>query len=228
MSGDLTSPVLAVELMHSPDELTGIVGPPGDNRRVAMMRLTWIDLLFIPAYVVLFVLVGLLLIRQRLPWVGVTVIGLGLIGGVLDVLEDLDIIAVLQGVSITPRHWSLPKWSILFITIGMVVPVYRTFGEPSLRRVIGYLAAICSLLTAVLGLCGVVLKTDPLIESGGKFMGIGLVFGFLFFATHNSLKMGLRAALDRLAQLPFFDLLAKWPTDEVTDETDTVSLVSGR
>jgi len=49
-------------------------------------------------------------------------------------------------------------------------------------------------------------------------MGLSLVAGFLFFATHNWLSSVLVPALDRLATLPFFRVLAKWPNDEVGDE----------
>ena len=216
--GDLTSPVLAIELMHSPEDVNGIVGPPGDPRRAAMNHLTVIDLFFIPAYAVLFSLVGFLLIRQSHARVGTIVIVLGIAGASLDVLEDLDIFRAIQGAAITPRYWSIPKWSILFIVIAILVPVYRTSGRSQLHRFIGYSAAIFSVSAAVLGLGGVLLRTDPLIESGGKFMGLSLAAGFLFFATQNWLSSGLVPALDRLATLPFFRVLAKWPNDEVIDE----------
>jgi hypothetical protein len=216
--GDLTSPVLAIELMHSPEDVNGIVGPPGDPRRAAMNHLTWIDLFFIPAYAVLFSLVGFLLIRQSHARVGTIVIVLGIVGASFDILEDLDIFRALRGAGISPRHWSIPKWSILFVAMGMLVPVYRSYGQPYLHRFIGYSAAILSLFAAMLGLEGVLLQTDPLIESGGRFMGLSLVAGFLFFATHKWLSSGLVPALDQLAALPFFRALAKWPNDEVDDE----------
>ena len=218
--GDLTSPVLAIELMRSPEDVSGIVGPPGDPLRAAMSRLTWIDMFFIPAYAVLFSLVGLLLIRQSQPRIGTIVIVLGIVGAVFDVLEDVDIFRALRSAGITPRHWSIPKWSILFVAMGMLVPVYRSYGQPYLHRFIGYSATILSLLAAMLGLGGVLLKTDPLIESGGRIMGLSLVAGFFFFATHNWLSSGLVPALDRLATLPFLRVLAKWPNDEVPDEDE--------
>jgi hypothetical protein len=218
--GDLTSPVLAIELMHSPEEVNGIVGPAGDPLRAAMNHLTWIDMFFIPAYAVLFSLVGMLLIRQSHPRVGTIVIVLGIVGAVFDVLEDLDIFHALQSAGITPRHWSIPKWAILFVAMAMLVPVYRSYGQPYLHRFIGYSAAVLSLFAAILGLGGVLLQTDPLIESGGRFLGLGLLAGCLFFATRNWLSLGLVPALDRLATLPFFRTLAKWPNDEVPDEDE--------
>ena len=69
-----------------------------------------------------------------------------------------------------------------------------------MRRSIGYLAAFFSGLAAILGLSGVTFQIAPLIETGGKLMGLSLILGGLFFATHSLLAHGLLPALKRLTK----------------------------
>ena len=75
--GDLNNPILAVEIMHAPSDLYGIVGDQKDPRRTALRRLTEFDCGFIAAYATLFVCVGCCM-RQKAKWTGWSVMLCGL------------------------------------------------------------------------------------------------------------------------------------------------------
>ena len=147
----------------------------------------------------------------------------GLAGAFCDVMENIHIFRALAGQSVTPRYWSLTKWTLIFVTLALLSRVYRTAGEPPLRRFIGFWATFFSILAAVIGLGEIVLKTDPMIESAGNFLGLSLFAGCLFFFTKEPLKTGLCPFLDRVENFQIggyhpLRRLAEWPSDDVSND----------
>jgi len=214
---DLNSPILAVELLRSPTLLAQVVGDPDTdqkNNRVDLEKSTEIDFGFIAAYACLFLAVGLRLGQRSLKWVAIFVVVTGLGAAIFDVWENLAIFELLRGLCTTPRIPSLIKWTLTFFALLYVALVFVDGTLRPLRRNIGYLAAILCVIAGLTGLAGVTLGVDPLIERGANVMGLGLVAGWLFFATHTILADGLVAALNRLAARKPFKRLSTWPSDD--------------
>ena len=213
---DLNSPLLAMELLRAPDQLGHVVGDPSDrkNNRMDMERLTKIDFGFIASYSCLFLIVSLRLRQRSYKWTGILLIAAGISAAVFDVRENLAIFRTLECVCATPRVASLIKWTLTFVALLLVVPVFIDRTLKPLRRSIGYLAAALCVTAALIGLTGISLGVDPLIERGATFMGLGLLAGWLFFATSAVLSDGFVAALNRLAQVRGFKQLSTWPSDE--------------
>jgi hypothetical protein len=218
LPNNLNSPVLAMELLHNADDVPRIVGAPGEpyNNRAAMTRLMHVDFAFIPAYAVLFALVGDLLFHRggKWRWGGMLAALLGAAAAVFDILENLAILHVLSGGQKTPRSVSLTKWTLIFMALAVLAPVYLNPALPRIRRALGFLTAGFSWLASLLGLAGVAFGLDALIETGATLMGISLVTGWLFFATHSFLACGLLAGLNRLATHRWVWHLTNWPSDE--------------
>jgi hypothetical protein len=213
---DLNSPILAMELLRSPDQLAQVVGDPSDpkNNRKDMAMLTKIDFAFIAAYSCLFLSVSLRLRQRSHRWTAILLIAVVIPAAVFDVRENLAIFRTLDCLCTTPRAPSLTKWTLIFIALLLVAPVFVDSTLKPLRRTIGYLAAALCVTAAFIGLAGVSLGVDPLIERGATFMGLGLLAGWLFFATRSVLSNGFVAALDRLAEVRGFKQLSTWPSDE--------------
>jgi len=213
---DLNSPLLAMELLRSPDQLEQVVGDPSDlkNNRKDMERLTKIDFGFIAAYSCLFLLVSLRLRQRSYKWTGILLIAAGLGAAVFDVRENLAIFRTLECLCTTPRAPSLIKWALTFIALLLVAPVFVDSTLKPLRRTVGYFAAALCVTAALMGLAGVSLGVDPLIERAATFMGLGLLAGWFFFATRSILSNGFLAALNRLAEVRGFKQLSTWPSDE--------------
>jgi hypothetical protein len=207
-----------MELLRSVEDVPQIVGAPGEshNNRADMTHLIHVDFVFIPSYVALFVLVGVLLFFRGGMWRlgGIVVALLGAVAAIFDVLENLAILDVLRGGVHTPRGVSLVKWALIFIALALLARVYVNITLPRVRRAIGLFTAGVCWLASILGLAGVFFHRDPLVETGGTLMGISLLSGWLFFATHSVLANGVVAALDRLATIGWFRHLARWPSNE--------------
>ena len=213
---DLNSPLLAMELLRLPDDLRNVVGDPSEekNNRKDMERLTKIDFGFIASYVCLFLLVGWRLVQRSHRWQGILVILTGCGAAVFDVQENFLILRALECLCTVPRTASLIKWTLTFVALLVISRAFVDRSLPRLRRTIGYVAAVSCIAAGLVGLAGVAMRIDPLVEKGATLMGLGLMAGWLFFATHSVLAQGLVAALNRLAQLPVLKRLSTWPSDD--------------
>jgi len=225
--GDLLSPIIAVELMPVPTdpadlqkELGKILGALDSPRRAEMARITGRDNYFVIAYIALFVLLGLLLWREgwRVPAVLVALLGLG--GGIFDLMENGAILTALAGHAVTPRPWAVWKWGLLFAAVGLLSFAYLRPVPPAVRRSIGRLAAVLSILSAIIGLGGIAFRVDPLIESGAQLLTTSLLVGWIYFATHAWLANGFLAALDRVGDHRWLRWLTNWPSDEADVPVD--------
>jgi hypothetical protein len=218
LPGNLASPLLAMELLGSQQNVSAIVGAPDEayNNRAGMVRLIRLDFGFIPAYGLLLVLAGVLTFREggRRKWAGTALVSLGIAAPVFDVLENLSILRILQGAGAAPRTVSLVKWALVFLAMAAIGFAFLAPKLPALRRTIGFLAAGLSWLAAAFGLAGVTLHKDPLIETAAGLIAASLFVGWLFFATHKTLSQGLLPALDRLAAWRPLSKLTHWPSDD--------------
>jgi Patatin-like phospholipase len=113
------NPGLALELAASADDVNRVLGDPSsgerkENRDTAV-RLQKFDFVFIPLYVLLFSVAAFAnggLAGARI------VIGLALVTGIFDVLEDLQIIALANARPGSARRYGKLKWLFYFGTVA--------------------------------------------------------------------------------------------------------------
>jgi hypothetical protein len=132
----IQTPVVALELAATPEDVFAIVGPPGHAGRpaaVAAMRfVTRADFLFLLAYPGLYAaIVQLLRARDAAPaWVGPVGYALVVTMAVADALENGQILRLLDAVdaaAMAPalarlRCFTLVKWNALFAASALVAP----------------------------------------------------------------------------------------------------------
>jgi hypothetical protein len=211
----VSSPVLAMELLAKPDYLPSVVGGSAmPNDRAVMARTVRLDYAVIAAYTVFLVLIGVLRFVQGHRSAGVLVSALVVVAAGFDVLENRAMLGLLEGMTSVPRTWSLVKWSLLFVAIGIAAPAYCDRSLPLVRRLIGYTACVLSMLAAVFGITGVLVKTDSLLEVGATIMTNSLIIVLVFLASGRWLAAGLLDALNRLARTSWLGWLKDWPSDE--------------
>jgi hypothetical protein len=160
---DAEDPGLAMELAGSPACVDRVLGEPGtdlaNSNRSAAITLQKLDFVFILLYVLFFLAAALRFERLDLARqvLRAAAIGSILLTGLLDVLEDLQIIRLAKGVpNSSAKRFGRPKWLFYFLTIGLegVLLLPDTFpapGQPLVSRFALYLAAALSVLTALLG-----------------------------------------------------------------------------
>lgn len=171
--------MLSLELPHSANDVEAIVGKGQELRNVMRARLVHDSLFFIPGYTFFFLAASWLL-SQRTHWSGF--IWLGLAAGlcalgvaVCDYVENRHILALLnapldqgrdtQSMVDQTRYFSLAKWALSFLTIGLLSALFL-WGRPLYVQAVGVLY----LLTALVGVMG--LFHNPLL---GKAL-IGVLF----------------------------------------------------
>lgn len=212
LPNDLDSPVLAMELLENHDDLSKIVGSPSDkkNNREQMKQLTYIDFAFIAAYACLFLLAALRLWQRSWRFTAVLAALAGCGAAAFDVRENLLIFETLKCECTTPRGASLVKWALTFVALLLLSPVFIDRAVKPLRRFIGYIAGASTAAAGFVGLSGIGMHADPLVEVGATIMAFALLVGWLFFATRAALAGGLVAGLNRLASVYGFRKLADW------------------
>jgi hypothetical protein len=225
------SPILAIELLRSEAQLPEVVHDR-DDVAVTLMGLSqkddrtrlkgavkW-DFAFIAAYVVFLTLFGLSSGRATWRALAVVVIAGGITGAFFDVVENIRILALLDGASTAlPRGASLLKWRALFVVTAAIATLTVDRKSPALRRWLGYSSTIVGLIAAVGGGLGLAYGNDRMIETAGQRLATAWFLAYLFSATRYSLANGLQAALDGLAARPWLKRIATWPD---TDRDETV------
>ena len=225
------SPILALELIRSADLLPRIVKPrdpapvtaarlrPRDER-AQLIYATRLDFAFIGAYAMFLVLAGLLVARTHTRLLGGVVIFAAIGAAAFDVLENLAILDLLQGVAgPTPRGRSLVKWQLFFIAIGVLAPFLVDRSAKTLQRWIGYLGCALAIVAVVEGTYGVLLGNDKVIEAAGRRGALAFGLMVLFVATRHWLRAGLLPALNRLADSRLLRPVVDWPNE---DKNETV------
>ena len=155
----LRNPVLAMELIETPAQLSTILGTenPVHNRQAIRDDIRR-DYYFIISYVLLYVALSFLLARRRnswavyLAWVAAVC---GVAAAVFDVRENMGMMSLVNAT--TPDQLTVNgvhiastiKWALSFVTSAILATTF--FGSDRLVSLIG----VALTLTAVLGLVGI-------------------------------------------------------------------------
>jgi hypothetical protein len=230
--GDYARPVLALEMMHTPTDVTRLLGPPaaGSGMRAGLARAIRWDYGFIVSYVLLFVVIGVYICKRtqqeggpRARALGVAVavvVGVAALAAAgFDVAENRAMLAALSGTadaSAAPRPSALAKWGALF-TAMLGVTLAFTPPVSLFRRAIGYTAALFCLLSGMVGLAGLALHKDQMVAGAASYVAIVLPLGAIYFATVRVLERGLGDALDRLGRTRLGFAVATWPSEDPFD-----------
>jgi hypothetical protein len=83
-------------------------------------------------------------------------------------------------------------------------PMINQYSETDCREFV--LRYLRNFLKPTISSCRKLLK-------GAALMGLGLLSGWLFFATRATLGNGPVSALNRLAEIPGFKQLSTWPSE---------------
>lgn len=184
---DTQSTVLAAEFMKEPHEVNAVFG--GEHRYARdIQKQQYIDFVFIPYYVALFVILGFTLrsyadlpAPRVLAW---TTIGLAVAAGALDIAENLSILSVASNpnaFSSNVRWFSIPKWLSVFVV--MLLQSAVLFFWPGLKlawRLAAVVIGFLFLFAGASGLLFTALVSVKDIEFSARWMGYALT-GLLLF-----------------------------------------------
>ncbi|HMF36515.1 MAG TPA: hypothetical protein VKF17_07735 [Isosphaeraceae bacterium] len=188
------SPVLAIELVRSAQDVSRILRDPesGKNRQVFRTQI-FEDWFFIPSYSLVFL--GLIIVGYRKTSFGT---GLAFSAGVCvalaaacDVQENLAILRVVNNGRFDPsdasalaiRNPSMVKWAAIFAACALVAPpfLFRTPGGALTR----WLArAVGASLAAASCVGFYALFKNPLIELATALIGLGFALAFVLSLMH--------------------------------------------
>jgi len=151
--------ILRLEFAESSEDVAGLIGEPGDDRRCIARVQIFRDNIWVATYIALFVAVSLLLTRRNCPWakyLGRLALISGIAAGVFDWRENYYILEILRlgsnAVSsqlLALRGATLSKWTLIYVTMSIVAVAF--FGLSRLASLIGFVYA----LTAAIGLIGI-------------------------------------------------------------------------
>jgi hypothetical protein len=164
------SPVLAMEMARSMEEIKAIVGGPGHSDRSQMRSQQHMDFLFIVAYWSEFLLIGVLLWHRNFSLARLLALiawSCATLAAGLDVRENVGILGVLSAPP-TPEHDPLvqavrfaatSKWLLLFVAMILLSFVFirrrdKRGGNGITDRIIFFLPGLFCLATGVVGLAG--------------------------------------------------------------------------
>lgn len=184
--------VLAMEMVRSRCDVEAIVGDVSHANRGVMRGSLKVDTYgFIPVYWLLYVLLGLVLIRRGshwAMWVGAAAIVCGTGAALFDLAENHRILNLLNlPLSVTTdemahavRKVSLLKWALAFITIGLLSSILFSLNRSPhwLLATPGPIAGVLLIAAAILGLFG--LRSNYLLEWAPIPAALGLLYlGFV-------------------------------------------------
>ena len=202
------SPVLAIELVRSADEVRSILrDPKGDHNREVMRQQIREDWYCIATYWLYFLGMGAILARCTWPgarWLAVAVALTATSAALCDVFENLGILRVLDTepgnlndtMARTIRGASLAKWGLFAVVSGLLSPLFLAYrGRPILPRILSTLAGWAMATAALLGFVGLV--WNPAILWSMAVGGLGLAAAllvFLFFPGTFLIGVGVAGA----------------------------------
>lgn len=165
--------VLAMELPKSRCDIASVIGDiingvPHPNRDEMRHQIRLDTFGFIPAYLLIYVLLGILLMQRGAKWaiyLGVITIICGIAAACFDLLENKRII---NAVNLTLgdtkdttaqliRTASLWKWALSFMTIGILSSIFFNANRvaPTLANALCAIIGVIFVGVAIIGLCGV-------------------------------------------------------------------------
>jgi len=200
------SPVLAIELARSADEVRSILrDPTGDHNRAVQRQLIREDWYCIATYWLYFLGMGAILAGCPWPgarWLAVAVALAATAAALCDVLENRGILRLLDTepghlndtMARTTRGASLAKWGLFAVVEGLLSLLFLAYrGGPILPRLLSTLAGGALATAALLGFVGLV--WNPAILWSMAVGGLGITAAlavFLFFP--GAFLLGVRVA----------------------------------
>lgn len=143
-------PGIALEVPANNETLNAVLGEPGDHsERAQQNRYTaataqYLDFYFIPCYVAVFVLAGLLQYSlMSIPWKWLGLLGVLsiMIAGACDVAENTGILRAIvaadQGWPMRPELialWAWRKWTLVYVALLAVTPIVSRLAGRRLAR----------------------------------------------------------------------------------------------
>ena len=230
----LTRPGLAMQLASSVSDVEKVLGLatacPGPPRptpapscaanRATLVQQQYRDFVFIPIYVVFFVLLGAMLCARG-GWrvaPGVAVVVLAVVAGYFDVKEDRVILAILDRVpacAVMPRAAALVKWraicGLLFLAAPLFVP---PAGVRGLGRWFGYAAALLGASATYFAWKQHSTLDDGHLETAATLVAAAVLSAWVAVAARAWFPDGLLPALDAWASRGWLRRVANWPRDE--------------
>jgi len=181
------SPVLAMQMAQSMEEVNAIVGEPGHSDRAQMRSQQRMDFLFILAYWSEFLLMSILLWRRSFSGARYLAALAGLIATLaagFDVWENVGILRVLSASATSAndtlvqvvRFTAIVKWLLLFVAMVLLSRVFlgrEGMDAPDdITDRIFFLPGLFFLVTGVVGLTGLVWWNALL-----NYVAIPMLFG---------------------------------------------------
>lgn len=176
------SPALALEMAESAEDVAQAVGETGDPRRLRAAKSLEGDALFVAAYGLLFVALGMALAVRRGAGGGFALLGLTLAltgagAAACDGLENVRLAGVLAvplaelepAAILAVRAAAELKWGLVFAALALLAPVFAAG-----RARLGNLLAALLGATSGLGFLGLALY-PPLLEWAGAGLALGLL-----------------------------------------------------
>lgn len=182
----ISNPILAMEVVRNVAEVDTILSDSPSADRETMRIKQYADFGFIGAYVTLYLLMSMLLLREGRA-IAISAAVLGVVAGIFDVIENLGILRVVnvdlahttQATIDAIRYPSLVKWALASAALGLLgVLAWRTRSTG--LRIVGALDVVA----ATLGIAG--LYDNRFLQSLGLPLLGGLVgLAVLFFRPYR-------------------------------------------
>jgi hypothetical protein len=179
---------LAMELIRDKTEVERILGVHNEWNRVVMRRVQLVDFAFIASYWLLFTLSGALLVESPIRYstfLGIAASACATIAALCDVWEDVFILKLtsidlsstgdaVQSLIDACRHAAQTKWSLLFLAMPLLSPLFlfRTDWK-SFSSILSFLAGILLAATGAVGL--ITLPRGGAIEMATRLMSLTLL-----------------------------------------------------
>jgi hypothetical protein len=187
---------LAMEFARTAEQAREIM--PLESDRVQMASQQRMDFLFIGTYWLLFVFMGLLIMRRTLPGalpLAVAMFFCATLAAWFDVREDLAILNVVSAAEnvgddmvVLISHYSGIKWTALFLAMLILSVVF--IPRKDWGTLAGKLSTLAGLCFVASGLIGLVNEYFIPISMSIMFVGALLVIGMFLFAANAFLSSG--------------------------------------
>ena len=168
-------PGLALELADSAKFIDDLLGPegvePGETNRKHARKIQTLDFVFIPLYVTFFFVTAL----QLSGWLTARfVLLLALVTGVLDVMEDLQILGMLRDAkNSSAKRFGRLKWMFYFATLAAEGSLTLAAGPPTMGRTL--ISWAFSLLLIGVAIGGIVSSSKASFDGIASAAGLSMI-----------------------------------------------------
>ena len=191
---DVPSTILAAEFANTPTDINAVFG--AEHRYAPQIKtIQFIDFVFIPCYVALFVLMGWNLRRYDIPapailsWI---VVGAAVLAGVLDIAENITVLGTANNSnSLTShvRNFSVPKFGLVFLVMLLESVLFLFWPRLKLWWRLGAVAVgFMFLFAGAAGLLFTLLLSIHDLADAAMWMSWALTAALVFFVAFVLLK----------------------------------------